>query len=119
MFDKLEHDEIDGILMDKFKAGYYLDKIKEVNEDNEDRFKVFNSYPAQIPYYLAIRKSHQLKELTSDDSCFKKEIEKQDIVDLLMKHLKPVTVRKSRILALFSDASPLFLYTTKQDHSKP
>lgn len=115
MFDELEHGELDGILMDKYKAGYYLDEIN--NEYNEDRFKVFNSYPAHIPYYLAIRMSDQLKEFASDESCFMEEIEKQDIEDLLMQHLKPATVSKSRIVALFSNPLP-HLRTTEQDHSK-
>ncbi|KAL9981438.1 hypothetical protein ACROYT_G010144 [Oculina patagonica] len=106
MFDELEHGELDGILMDKYKAGYYLDEIN--NEYNEDRFKVFNSYPAHIPYYLAIRMSDQLKEFASDESCFMEEIEKQDIEDLLMQHLKPATVYNadSDGVSVFSGKSP-------------
>ena len=100
MFRALQRNYIHGILMDKYKAGYY------VHDGNQ--FKVFNSFRKEIPYYLAIRQSDKLNELMKDGSCFKEEIEKQNVGELLMNNLKPVMVCKSRIIVLFSNASFLF-----------
>lgn len=88
--------------MDKYKAGYHLDTI------DDQPFKVFNSFRKNIPYYLAIRLNEKLKELLKDGSCFREQIEKQDVGELLMNNLKPVMVYKSRITGLFSDACYLF-----------
>lgn len=99
MFDALQNDEIDGILMDKYKVGYYLQKRKD------DRFKMFDGFDADIPYYLAIRDSDPLKELTNEDACFERLIDRQDVNELLIHHLQPVTVSNKLIVTLFGDAS--------------
>lgn len=88
MFEALEYKKIDGILMDKYKAGYYLDKI------NESRYKVFNSFTEEIPYFLAIR--DQLKDLLEDGSCMKENIHRQDVGKFLLDNLKPVMVSKRK-----------------------
>ena len=86
MFDELEKNEIDGILMDKYKVGYYL------TQRNEDRFKVFDGFESVIPYYVAIRDSDPIKEMTKPDACFKRQIDGQPANDLLISHLQPATV---------------------------
>ena len=90
MFDALENDEIDGILMDKYKVGYYLEKR------NNDRFKMFDGFEANIPYYVAIRDSDPVKEMTSEGACFDRRIEGQAVNELLLNHLQPVKVSKTQ-----------------------
>jgi len=86
MFEALEKDDIDGILMDKYKASYYLAKR------NNDRFKMFDGFDAVIPYYVAIRDSDPINELTNEGSCFDSQIEGQSVKDLLISHLQPAKV---------------------------
>ena len=98
MFDALENNEIEGILMDKYKVGYYLAK------KNNSRFKMFDSIDTDIPYYIAIRDSDPIKELTNEESCFDRKIEGQTVNELLMNHLQPVTVSnmQRQIIILFA-----------------
>ena len=86
MFDALANNVIDGILMDKYKVGYYL------AEKNNDRFKMFDAFDAEIPYYVAIRDSDPIKQMTDQDACFKRQIEGQAVNELLISYLQPVTV---------------------------
>ena len=99
MFDALENDEIDGILMDKYKVGYYLEKR------NDDRFKMFHGFEAVIPYYVAIRDSDPVKEMTSEGACFDRQIEGQAVKEILLNHLQPVKVSKTQgqIVTLLGD----------------
>ena len=86
MFEALENNDIDGILMDKYKASYYLAKR------NNDRFKMFDGYDAVIPYYVAIRDADPLNELTNEESCFDKQTEGDSVKDHLISHLQPANV---------------------------
>lgn len=99
MFDALEKNEIDGILMDKYKVGYYLE------ERSNNRFKMFDGFEANIPYFVAIRDSDPIKELTNEGACFTRRIEGQAVNELLISHLQPVTVRsiQRQIVTQFSD----------------
>lgn len=89
MFEALEKNEIDGILMDKYKVGYYLEKR------NNERFKMFDAFDADIPYYVAIRDSDPIKEMTNEGACFKRRIEGNAVNELLISYLQPVTVYNS------------------------
>ena len=99
MFEALEKNEIDGILMDKYKVGYYLKK-----RDNE-RFKMFDAFDANIPYYVAIRDSDPIKEMLNEGACFERRIEGNAVNELLISHLQPVTVSNTqrKVVTLFSD----------------
>ena len=99
MFDALENDKIDGILMDKYKVGYYLEKR------NTNRFKMFDGFDAEIPYYVGIRDSDPTKEMTSEGACFDRQVEGQAVKELLLNHLQPVKVSKiqRQIVTLFGD----------------
>jgi len=110
MFDALENNEINGILMDKYKVGHYL------AERNNERFKVFRSFNADIQYYVAIRDRDPIKELTKEGACFERWIEGQAVNELLINHLQPVTVYNSDsdFMSVFSGKSRsthLFLFT--------
>lgn len=99
MFEALENNEIDGILMDKYKVGHYL------AERNNERFKMFRGFDADIPYYVAIRDRDPIKELTTEGACFERRIEGQAVNELLMNHLQPVTVSniQRQIATLFGE----------------
>lgn len=99
MFEALENNEIDGILMDKYKVGHYL------AERNNERFKVFRSFNADIQYYVAIRDRDPIKELTKEGACFERWIEGQAVNELLINHLQPVTVSniQRQIATLFGE----------------
>ena len=107
MFDALEKNEIDGILMDKYKVGYYLEKR------NNDRFKMFDTLDAAIPYYVAIRDSDPIKEMTKEDACFERQIEGHAVSELLLNHLQPVTVSntQSQTVTLLGDTPRILLGT--------
>ena len=74
---------IDGIFMDKFKAGHYL------HATNKSNLKVFLSVDMSegVKYDLAV-----LADL-ANNSCFKSAIMKRDVDELLLQYLKPVAVR--------------------------
>ena len=86
MFEALENNVIDGILMDKYKVGYYL------AQRNNDKFKMFDAFDADIPYYVAIRDSDPIKEMTVEDSCFDRLTEEEAVNEVLLNYLQPVTV---------------------------
>ena len=74
---------IDGIFMDKFKAGHYL------HSRNMSNLKVFLSVDKSdaVKYDLAVLGS------SANNSCFKSVIMKRDVDELLLQYLKPVAVR--------------------------
>ena len=86
MFTKLRNDEIEGVLMDKFRAATLLNAMKE------KKFRVFHSYHEIIPYYLAVRHADSLRGVMLQNSCFKTLIEKRDLESLFVKYLTPVMV---------------------------
>lgn len=83
LFRELESNMIDGIFMDKFKAGHYLHATDKSN------LKVFLSVDTSegVKYDLAV-----LADL-ANNACFKSAIMKRDVDELLLHYLKPVAVR--------------------------
>lgn len=74
---------IDGIFMDKFKAGHYL------QSRNKSNLKVFLSVDTRegVKYDLAVLAG------SANNSCFKSAIMKRHVDELLLQYLKPVSVR--------------------------
>lgn len=96
LYTDLENDEIDGILMDRYRAVQTLQEIKK------PRFMVFATFLKEIPYYLAVPDDGRglLKGVLDSNSCFKKHIEaNSDLDHLLVKYLPPVKVLDDYILA--------------------
>ena len=86
MYNDLKHGEIDGILMERYQALHSLYAI------NETRFKVFDSFQVEIPYYIVMPESRLSQLLADPESCFKMQIDNQDIDSLLIRYLKPIQV---------------------------
>ncbi|XP_022798137.1 uncharacterized protein LOC111336324 [Stylophora pistillata] len=84
MFSSLRSDEIDGVLMDRFRAAVILRAMRERT------IRVFTSYDVKVPYYLAIRDT--LRDLVAEGSCFKNRIERQDFESLFIKYLEPTVM---------------------------
>ena len=87
MLDALRKDEIDGILMDQYMASYVLHE-----HDDSNDLKVFTNYEAEIFYDLAYPHNSIFMEIFSSQSCVKKNIDKNDVDDLLITYLMPVAV---------------------------
>lgn len=83
LFSELKSDKIHGILMDKYKAAFYL------SEKNMPTFKVFKSFSVDINYNIGVQASSKLAEM-NEESCFKSMIKKLDVDELLLKYLSPV-----------------------------
>ena len=73
--------------MDKYQAAYYLHK-----EPVNTTLKVFQSFSADVTYHIAMLESEFSKKLMDEDACFKKEMKRLDVDDLLMEYLDPVSV---------------------------
>ncbi|KAL9981440.1 hypothetical protein ACROYT_G010146 [Oculina patagonica] len=102
LFNALKNDEVDGILMDRYRAAFFLDAM------NETRFKVFKAFLVEIPYYIAMPDTLFSRTLMTADSCFKIQIDNQDMEDLLIKYLRPVQLynHDRDAVSLFSGESP-------------
>ena len=83
LFRGLESNIIDGIFMDKFKAGHYL------HSRNKSNLKVFPSVDTSegVKYDLAVLNG------SANNACFKSAIIKRDVDELLLHYLKPIAVR--------------------------
>ena len=92
--------------MDKYKASYYLHKR------NETTLKVFKTFDEEVDYSFAVREATELSKMDKN-SCFKSNMEKRDVDDLLFKHLKAVEVRGKLNLICSLRASCLKAMTGK------
>lgn len=82
--------------MDRYRAAFFLDAM------NETRFKVFKAFLVEIPYYIAMPDTLFSRTLMTADSCFKIQIDNQDMEDLLIKYLRPVQVTNVCLHTTFS-----------------
>ena len=86
LFSDLKKDKINGVFMDKYKAAYHLKR------EGDPNLKVFESFPVDVNYYIALKDSQFAKDVTDDNACFDKLIERLDVDDLIMQYLPPVAV---------------------------
>lgn len=72
--------------MERYKGAFFLDAM------NETTFRVFNSFPEEIPYYIAMPDTQFSRDLMGQDSCFKAHIDNPNMDSLFITYLKPVKV---------------------------
>ena len=91
MFDSLQADEVDGVMLDRFKAYYYLDQLKN------DHFRVALQVDESLEYGVALV-DNGFPELTAKNGCLAEYlVNSNHRLTRMMKHyISPVKVSPLR-----------------------
>ncbi len=86
MFDSLQSGEVEGVMLDRYKAYYYLDQLKN------DHFRVALLIDASLEYGVALM-DRGFPEFTAKNGCLAKYFDNSHRLDRTMKHyISPVKV---------------------------
>jgi len=86
MFDSLQAGEVEGVMLDRYKAYYYLDQLKN------DHFRVALLLDVSLQYEVALA-DRGFPEFTAKNGCLTKFFANSHRVDRTMKHyISPVKV---------------------------
>ena len=89
MFDSLQAGEVEGVMLDRYKAYYYLDQLKN------DHFRVALLLDVSLQYEVALV-DRGFSELTAANGCLAEFFANSHHVDRTMKHyISPVKVSHS------------------------
>ncbi|KAL9981362.1 hypothetical protein ACROYT_G010055, partial [Oculina patagonica] len=84
MFDSLQAGEVEGVMLDRYKAYYYLDQLKN------DHFRVALLIDASLEYGVALM-DRGFPEFTAKNGCLAKYFDNSHRLDRTMKHyISPV-----------------------------
>ena len=89
MFDSLQAGEVEGVMLDRYEAYYYLDQLKN------DHFRVALLLDVPLQYEVALV-DRGFPEFTAKNGCLAEFFANSHHVDRTMKHyISPVKVRHS------------------------
>lgn len=84
MFDSLQAGEVEGVMLDRYKAYYYLDQLKN------DHFRVALLLDVPLQYEVALM-DRGFPEFTAKNGCLAEFFANSHHVDRTMKHyISPV-----------------------------
>ena len=87
MFDSLQSGEVEGVMMDRFKAYYYLDQL------NNDKFRVALLVDISLEYGVALMDTGSFSEITAKNGCLAKYFTNSHRLNKVMGHyIRPAKV---------------------------